>query len=385
MGVFVYNQDTPKESLKHDEIQSNMELVLICISISAIVLALILLAALRLKRSEKLFIHKSLLLSLGLGYLVFVLDKNLFASRQEHLALCSAVTVIQFFFHTAVFTWMLVEGINLYMKLVKVFSMKKQYATYVAVGWGIPTAIVGLVAAIKPATFDMGKAQYKEITCGSFNFTGEVQRTRCWINGSLWIYKGPILAILVANLVLFVILLRVIFGNLATKYGKDHVEVTKRGLRSIVALLPLLGVTWLLGFFIEFHIAVGYAFILLNSTQGVLFFIFHCALDDEVQDAIRKLVVKNKANVKTRGTPAFNPKKTPVVEKHSRVKVINDSGQGKQLVEVIEVQPQLSVLNEQEHVQEFVDAKRKSTTDDSSSTVYKATLGGDTAMYEIAV
>lgn len=51
-------------------------------------------------------------------------------------ALCSAVTVIQFFFHTAVFTWMLVEGINLYIKLVKVFSMKQQYATYVAVGWG---------------------------------------------------------------------------------------------------------------------------------------------------------------------------------------------------------------------------------------------------------
>ncbi|XP_078357682.1 uncharacterized protein LOC144642574 [Oculina patagonica] len=385
MGVFVYNQDTPKESLKHYEIQSNMELVLISISISAIVLALILLTALRLKTSERLFIHKSLLLSLGLGNLVFVLDKTLFASRQEHLALCSAVTVIQFFFHTAVFTWMLVEGINLYIKLVKVFSMKKQYATYVAVGWGIPTVIVGLVAAIKPATFDMGKAQYKNITCGSFNLTGEVQGTRCWINGSLWIYKGPILAILVANFVLFVILLRVIFGKLATKYGKDHVEVTKRGLRSIVALLPLLGVTWLLGFFIEFHIAVGYVFILLNSTQGVLFFVFHCALDDEVQDAIRKLVVKNKANFKTRGTPAFNPKKTPVVERHSRVKIINDSGQEKPFLEVVEVQLQLSVLNEQEHYKEFVTAKRPPTTDDSSSTVYKATLGGDTAVYEIAV
>ena len=51
-------------------------------------------------------------------------------------ALCSALTVIQFFFHTAVFTWMLVEGINLYIKLVKVFSMEKRYVAYVAVGWG---------------------------------------------------------------------------------------------------------------------------------------------------------------------------------------------------------------------------------------------------------
>ena len=51
-------------------------------------------------------------------------------------ALCSAVTVFQFFFHTALFTWMLVEGINLYIKLVKVFSTKRQYIAYLAIGWG---------------------------------------------------------------------------------------------------------------------------------------------------------------------------------------------------------------------------------------------------------
>lgn len=32
-----------------------------------------------------------------------------------------------------------------------------------------------------------------------------------------------------------------------------------------MALLPLLGVTWLLGFFVDFHDAVKYAFILVNS------------------------------------------------------------------------------------------------------------------------
>jgi len=31
---------------------------------------------------------------------------------------------------------MSVEGINLYTKLVKVFSVKKQYLAYTAVGWG---------------------------------------------------------------------------------------------------------------------------------------------------------------------------------------------------------------------------------------------------------
>ena len=31
---------------------------------------------------------------------------------------------------------MLVEGINLYIKLVKVFSVKRHYVTYLAIGWG---------------------------------------------------------------------------------------------------------------------------------------------------------------------------------------------------------------------------------------------------------
>ena len=39
----------------------------------------------------------------------------------------------------------------------------------------------------------------------------------------------------------------------------------RRGIRSTLALLPLLGVTWLLGFFVDFHDSVKYAFILVNS------------------------------------------------------------------------------------------------------------------------
>ena len=41
----------------------------------------------------------------------------------------------------------------------------------------------------------------------------------------------------------------------------------RKGLRSIAALLPLLGVTWLLGFFIHWSEVLAYLFIILNSTQ----------------------------------------------------------------------------------------------------------------------
>ena len=41
----------------------------------------------------------------------------------------------------------------------------------------------------------------------------------------------------------------------------------RKGLRSIAALLPLLGVTWLLGFFIHWSEVLAYLCIILNSTQ----------------------------------------------------------------------------------------------------------------------
>ena len=46
-GLFVYNQDGSKESFRHEKIQSKLELVLLCISISAVILAFISLTALR--------------------------------------------------------------------------------------------------------------------------------------------------------------------------------------------------------------------------------------------------------------------------------------------------------------------------------------------------
>ena len=43
--------------------------------------------------------------------------------------------------------------------------------------------------------------------------------------------------------------------------------LSRKGLKAIFALLPLLGMTFLLGFFVDFHVAVEYAFVLLNSIQ----------------------------------------------------------------------------------------------------------------------
>ncbi|CAH3153286.1 unnamed protein product, partial [Pocillopora meandrina] len=204
------------------------------------------------------------------------------------------------------------------------------------------------MAAIQPSTYDMSTILYKDITCGTLKLRGTEERerylTQCWLNGSIWKFKGPVLAMLLVNfevivalhagfaktiskflkklknvflkgyvfcyrndvcllppiqtnLAIFVIVLRVSFGRIEST---SYVQTTKlfflsrKGLKAIFALLPLLGVTFLLGFFVDCHVAVEYAFVLLNSIQGVLFFICHCVLDDQVRNAMNKMLRKRK-------------------------------------------------------------------------------------------
>lgn len=47
MESFLYHEDNSKEFQKNEKIQDTMETVLMCVSIAAVVLALILLSALR--------------------------------------------------------------------------------------------------------------------------------------------------------------------------------------------------------------------------------------------------------------------------------------------------------------------------------------------------
>lgn len=61
-------------------------------------------------------------------------NANLVALR--HQTACRAVSVITHYFLSSSFCWMLVEGINVYNKIVRVFSTKKYDQYYYVLGWG---------------------------------------------------------------------------------------------------------------------------------------------------------------------------------------------------------------------------------------------------------
>ena len=74
---------------------------------------------------------------------------------------------------------------------------------------------------------------------------------------------------------------------MGTKFIQDkkQTEKVKAGIKASVVILPLLGLTWLFGLlgFSSDTIEFKYIFAVSNSLQGLMIFIFHCALNKEVR------------------------------------------------------------------------------------------------------
>lgn len=86
------------------------------------------------------------------------------------------------------------------------------------------------------------------------------------------------------NTVVFIL---VMYPMLGTKFIQDkkQIEKVKAGIKASMVILPLLGLTWLFGLlgFSSDTIVFKYMFAILNSLQGLMIFIFHCALNKEVR------------------------------------------------------------------------------------------------------
>jgi hypothetical protein len=97
------------------------------------------------------------------------------------------------------------------------------------------------------------------------------------------------IAILLTNLVIFIIALRKTVSRVSDNSGR--VATVKSGLRATAVLMPLLGLTWAIGVFAvdSLSLPLAYTFTILNSLQGLLVLIFHCLLDKGVQKSFKRM------------------------------------------------------------------------------------------------
>ncbi|KAL4230181.1 hypothetical protein ACF0H5_010566 [Mactra antiquata] len=92
------------------------------------------------------------------------------------------------------------------------------------------------------------------------------------------------------NTVVLIVVMKIMLNSLTkgSKTSSEERSSIKTGLKAASVLLPLLGLTWTFGFMSITNketLVFTYLFTFLNSLQGVFFFVFHCLLSADVQNA----------------------------------------------------------------------------------------------------
>ena len=280
MDVYEIQEDIDST---HDVILTYISYVGGCLSVIACVATIATFQYLGLS-NDRVRIHQQLGVSIIMVQVLFICVVNTGPDSGTPVWGCRTVAILMHYSLTAMFCWMLVEGIHLYVVLVRVFKVGSNINKYTVLGWGVPVIVVG-------------------ISVGAFYSRYGTSGDLCWLDHDLLLicFVPSVGLVLMINTVVLIIVIRVMVKSNSANKNSSNNKVSSRdqdrshtsmGLKAAVVLLPLLGLTWVLAF-LELETrgshavqyVFTYLFTLTNSFQGVLFFVFHCLLNMDVHNA----------------------------------------------------------------------------------------------------
>ncbi|KAI3368680.1 hypothetical protein L3Q82_025675 [Scortum barcoo] len=271
-------------------------------SLCALVVTLMLFTVLDIPKSDRTSIHKNLFIALICAQVILLCS----GSAIHNKVACTLVAALLHLFFMAAFSWMLVEGLLLWSKVVAVnLSEDRHMKYYYLIGWGLPVLIVTITLAS---------------ASGKYSADGY-----CWLsvqNGIIWGFAGPVIFIIMVNIM---VLTRVVIITISTAkrrsimlaMGTSPVEQAyeqiRAAVKAVLVLLPILGLTWLCGVLVPFSIVMAYIFILLNSLQvqththtythkchlpslnGLFIFLIYGVYNTEVRSTVNRIKERRKA------------------------------------------------------------------------------------------
>ncbi|XP_034386291.1 adhesion G-protein coupled receptor D2 [Cyclopterus lumpus] len=253
-------------------------------SLCALVVTLMLFTVLDIPKSDRTSIHKNLFIALICAQVILLCS----GSAIHNKVACTLVAALLHLFFMAAFSWMLVEGLLLWSKVVAVnLSEDRHMKYYYLIGWGLPVLIVTITLASASGKY--------------------AADSYCWLsvqNGVIWGFAGPVIFIIMVNVM---VLTRVVIITISTAKRRSIMlamgtspvdqanEQIRAAVKAVLVLLPILGLTWLCGVLVPFSIVMAYIFILLNSLQGLFIFLIYGVYNTEVRSTVNRIKERRKA------------------------------------------------------------------------------------------
>ncbi|XP_026208639.1 adhesion G protein-coupled receptor L3-like isoform X7 [Anabas testudineus] len=265
-AVLMAHVDVKNTAPVHDMLLDVITWVGILLSLVCLLISLFTFCFFRGLQSDRNTIHKNLCISLFIAESLFLVGIN----RGDQPIACAVFAALLHFFFLAAFTWMFLEGVQLYIMLVEVFESEHSRRRYFyLVGYGVPALIVAVSAAVDYRSYGTDRI--------------------CWLRLDtyfIWSFIGPATLIIMLNVIFLGIALYKMFHHTAIlKPDSGCLDNIKSWVIGAIALLCLLGLTWAFGLMYvnESTVVMAYLFTIFNSLQGMFIFIFHCVLQKKVR------------------------------------------------------------------------------------------------------
>ncbi|OCT82529.1 adhesion G protein-coupled receptor L4 [Xenopus laevis] len=223
-------------------------------------------------QSTRTTIHKNLCCALFLAELLFIIGINMTKNK----LFCAVVAGLLHYFFLAAFAWMCIEGIHLYLIVVGViYNRGFLHKNFYIFGYCSPAVVVGISAILGYKYYGTDKV--------------------CWLsteNNFIWSFIGPACLIILVNLMAFGVIIYKVFRHTAMlKPEVTCYENIRSCARGALALLFLLGATWMFGVLhvVNGSLVTAYLFTISNAFQGMFIFIFLCVLSKKIQEEYYRL------------------------------------------------------------------------------------------------
>ncbi|XP_015924071.1 diuretic hormone receptor-like [Parasteatoda tepidariorum] len=250
------------------------------ISLIALTLALGIFICFKDLRCLRNTIHANLMFTYLLLDITWILTAKL-QSSQNYVSsrVACFLTIFLTYLMGTNFFWMFVEGLYLFILVVKTFTVDNiKIYVYVLIGWVFPALIA--------ATWAIVKGHFGH-TIDSLAPQGCPWQTRDYYD---YIFISPVLLVLLINTIFLIKIMWVLITKLRATNTIES-EQYRKAAKALLVLIPLLGVTYILVIATPNHRTGEVIFTFIQATllsiQGFIVAVLYCFLNGEVQNSVR--------------------------------------------------------------------------------------------------
>ncbi|KAK9717174.1 7 transmembrane receptor (Secretin family) [Popillia japonica] len=152
---------------------------------------------------------------------------------------CIVLMILLHYFHLTTFFWMFVEGLYLYILVVKTLTRENfKLRVYACIGWGVPSLIIAVWAIVK---------SFMSLDASDDTSSAILFRHCPWLKAHLvdWIHQVPVIIVLLLNLFFLASIMWVLITKLRSANTVETQQYRKAA-KALLVLMPLLGVTYML-------------------------------------------------------------------------------------------------------------------------------------------